>query len=256
MRIIILCTLLTTVLWLTAFVDAAQNQALLFESDPDSFFEVADNDVFHKALGIQMTVEAWVFMTLQGAENMVANKEDSWEFAVNNGLLQSAVQPAGQAWEWHDSGLKVNLKEWTHLAITWNGKEIGMFVNGKAGNKGPKAGNALNATGATFKVGRRERGGDTHSIFDGLIDEVRVSKTIRYQGDFDVPLEAFEPDNDTLALYHFDEEVNGTVKDFSRSGVDGQMRGKIKLAPSDAPTALSVEASGKLATLWGSLKAR
>ena len=119
-----------------------------------------------------------------------------------------------------------------------------------------KAGKGLNVTNSTFKIGRRVRGDAVlHSIFDGLIDEVRISKGLRYTKDFDVPDDgAFEPDNDTMVLYHFDEESGGTIKDYSKNGVDGKLVGKIQLVPSDAPTVQPVEARGKLATLWGRLK--
>ena len=94
----------------------------------------------------------------------------------------------------------------------------------------------------------------SHSIFDGLVDEVRVSKVVRYKGKYEVQQRAFEPDDDTVALYHFDEEVGGKIKDFSKSGVDGKLVGKAKLVPSNAPTVLPVEARSKLATVWGRLK--
>ena len=42
----------------------------------------------------------------------------------------------------------------------------------------------LNDTDDSLKVGRRVRGDvDLHSIFTGLIDEVRISKVIRYTED-------------------------------------------------------------------------
>ncbi len=154
-----------------------------------------------------------------------------------------------------NSGIQIPAEQWTHVAITWDGTNVGMYADGKEGNPSVKAGNALNATADTFKAGRRERGGDTHSIFDGLIDEVRVSKVIRYDGDYAVPIEAFEPDGDTVALYHFDEETGGEIRDFSKNGVDGKLMGDATLVFSDAPTVLAVEARGKLATRWGKIKA-
>ncbi len=111
------------------------------------------------------------------------------------------------------------------------------------------------ATAAYLPLAHRVRGAaGIHSIFDGLVDEVRISSVIRYDGDFEIQQEGFEPDADTTALYHFDEEVGGTIKDFSKNGVDGKLVGKAELVPSDAPTTLSVGARGKLATVWGKIK--
>jgi hypothetical protein len=41
--------------------------------------------------------------------------------------------------------------------------------------------------------------------FRGLIDEVRLSTTIRYTGPFTPPTRRFEPDDRTAALYHLDD---------------------------------------------------
>ncbi len=253
MKRIFICTFLIA-LFTGLLANAAPNNALLIEGDPDSFFEAPNNDVFHNKLGNQLTVEAWVFVNDQAGERMIVNKEDSYEFSVIDGVFNAALNGGG-GWVWFSSGLQVKMKEWTHVAMTWDGKDVRMFVNGKEGNPSPTAGKALNATADTFKVGRRVRGDAVlHSIFDGLVDEVRVSKVVRYKGKYDVQQRAFEPDDDTVALYHFDEEVGGKIKDFSKSGVDGKLVGKAKLVPSNAPTVLPVEARGKLATVWGRLK--
>ena len=46
--------------------------------------------------------------------------------------------------------------------------------------------------------------GPFQSFFHGIIDEVRFSNIARYKEDF-VPEQRFEPDEHTMALYHFDE---------------------------------------------------
>ncbi|HIE28602.1 TPA: LamG domain-containing protein [Candidatus Poribacteria bacterium] len=238
---------------------AIKNMALELKSDPNSFFEAPDNPVFHQKLGDTFTAEAWVFSMDQVGERMIVNKEDSYEFALrNNGMFEAALKVAGAGWDWHSSGVKVENEKWTHVAITWDGKVVRMFVDGKkAPGEKDMAGTALNVTDSTFKVGRRERGGETHSIFDGLIDEVRISKGLRYTGDYALPKGAFEPDADTMALYHFDEAVGGVIKDHSKSGIDGKLVGKAQLVKIDLPnTQQAVEARGKLATLWGRLKAQ
>ncbi|QDU31402.1 Serine/threonine-protein kinase PknB [Anatilimnocola aggregata] len=52
------------------------------------------------------------------------------------------------------------------------------------------------------------------AVFDGIIDEVRISKVARYTGDFK-PDPRFTPDADTIALYHFDEGSGDTAFDSS-----------------------------------------
>jgi hypothetical protein len=64
-------------------------------------------------------------------------------------------------------------------------------------------------------------GGD----FYGLIDELRVSKVARYKADFTPPTSRFEPDADTLGLYHFDAAAGDVLTDSSGNKHDGKIIG-------------------------------
>ena len=55
----------------------------------------------------------------------------------------------------------------------------------------------------------------------GLIDEVRISSTVRYVEDFE-PSRWHEPDDDTLLLYHFAEGAGMSLEDASGNGYEGQ----------------------------------
>jgi hypothetical protein len=254
MKKMLFCTFAITLLVSSYASAAPKNMALELKSDPNSFFAAPDNPVFHEKLGNTFTAEAWIFPTDFAGERMIVNKEDTYEFAVrNNGGFETALAAAGLAWDWHASGLKVEKDKWSHVAVTWDGKVVLMFVNGKkAGGKKDIAGKGLKITGSTFKVGRRERGGDTHSIFDGLIDEVRISKDVRY----DVEKKGFMPDGKfkkdakTVALWHFDEP-SGTRK-FSDASDNAYHLVGVGGARTSIP--LAVEPHEKLTTTWGRLK--
>ena len=56
------------------------------------------------------------------------------------------------------------------------------------------------------------------------MNEVRISKVARYDKDF-TPAKRFEPDKDTLALYHFDEGDGDVLKDSSGNGHHGKIVG-------------------------------
>ena len=60
--------------------------------------------------------------------------------------------------------------------------------------------------------------------FHGTIDEVRISNIARYTEDF-TPQRRFEPDEHTMALYHFDEGSGDVLKDSSGNGHDGKIVG-------------------------------
>ncbi len=219
--IVLIVTFVTASAWQRGH---AANNVLRLEGDPESYFESPDADSFDAELFNTFTVEAWVNPDKTDGENMVVNKEDVYEISVNNGILQTAIQPAGQSWAWLGNEGEVLDSEWTHIAATWDGEIASTFVNGEFMNSFPLVGDAVNNSLDTFKVGRRTRGGDTHSIYTGLIDEVRISKVVRYTEDgYEVPTAAYEPDDDTVALYHFDESINGVIRDASGRGNDGML---------------------------------
>ena len=213
-------------------VDAA-NQVLKLIGDSESFFEVPDDDSLDADLE-EFTVEAWVNPSDWHGEDIVVNKEDAYEFAVVEGSFDTAVQPLGQGWEWHVSGEEVPIGEWTHLAITWDGDLINMYFNGEWAAEGFKPGDAVNDSPDTLKVGRRTRGDETHSSFEGFVDEVRISNIVRYTDDGFVPATtAFVPDEHTVALYHFDDHDNGVVRDASGLGNHGELLGDAVLVADD-----------------------
>jgi hypothetical protein len=75
------------------------------------------------------------------------------------------------------------------------------------------------ALGAAVRIDK-----STGHHLQGTIDEVRISKVPRYTKDF-TPAERFEPDKDTLALYHFDEGQGDKLIDSSGNGHHGKIVG-------------------------------
>ncbi len=57
--------------------------------------------------------------------------------------------------------------------------------------------------------------GKAYPSYSGLLDEVRLSNTLRYAADFTRPSAAFAPDANTVALYHFDEASGTAITDSS-----------------------------------------
>ncbi len=110
-----------------------------------------------------------------------------------------------------------------HVAAVYDGTRVRLFLDGVI---------ASEAQGDPFSIISREymfsQLGMTFegpsSCFQGSLDEVRISNIARYTEDF-TPEERFEPDEHTLALYHFDEGEGETLFDSSGNGHHGEIHG-------------------------------
>jgi concanavalin A-like lectin/glucanase superfamily protein len=117
---------------------------------------------------------------------------------------------------------------WHHVAITRRLADglLQIFVDGQldGGDIGPR-GNISYRSGRPTSFPGSEPflviGAEKHDAgalfpsFRGWIDEVRLSTTVRYTGNFVRPSQPFTPDPETAALYHFDEGAADQITDSS-----------------------------------------
>lgn len=108
-----------------------------------------------------------------------------------------------------------------------------------------------------FDPGPRGNGPPSTIFTEGVIDEVRISKIVRYPREnlehhfwketIQVPDAPFEPDEHTVALWHFDGWGKAErMRDASGNGHHLTYHGKH----------FAVRARGKLTTTWGDIKRR
>jgi len=103
------------------------------------------------------------------------------------------------------SSLPVPKNEWVHVASSFDGDFMRLFIDGKL-----VAEEEVNARPAQLGYQNIAIGGNNccsgyYEVFNGLIDEVRISSATRYQDSFIPPSEPFKPDAATLLLVPFDE---------------------------------------------------
>ena len=149
------------------------------------------------------------------------------------------------------------LKRWVHIvyqiSVKGNRTKKIWYYDGDWG--GSTFSSAMSRTDAPLLIGgtnRNESWGwpSRHGSMKGYIDEVRVSKGFRYGAAGEAarkkirPWARFRLDEQTIALWHFDEGPGSRIyRDSSGNGYHLFSGGS-----------LAVDSRGKLATTWGSLK--
>jgi hypothetical protein len=121
-----------------------------------------------------MTIEAWVNPAAGTGWRTVVLKEGSNTLAYSLYSANNASRPAAYVHTTGDVGLNgtaaVPLNTWTHLALTYDGSALRIFVNGAQVNSRALAGSATVTSGA-LRIGGNSVWGE---YFKGLIDEVRI----------------------------------------------------------------------------------
>ena len=205
-----------------------------------------------------LTAEAWIYFEEPPAPGSF------WSIIGQEGRFNLVIHGADAAlgaWGYAEGagtsltvgGFLLPKNEWIHVTAIYDAG-AGMGFNGKGGNWCCPRGHLIQSN-KPLRIGgiipqdknRSHFVGDNVKV-RGYIDEVRISKVVRYvRPEWEVPRGKFSVDKHTLSLWHFDESSNfNRFKDASgkghhlwRSGVSGN---------------LAVEARQKLTTTWGQLK--
>ena len=113
------------------------------------------------------------------------------------------------------------------VAIVWDGAGWMLFREGRLVEGFPIGFDLQPTTGGLFIGGapmQRLTGHVTGRWFQGVIDEIRISRTARYSENY-APVDRLEPDTQTLALYHFDTGEGESLRDSSGNEHHGRVFG-------------------------------
>ena len=161
---------------------------------------VTVNDANMLDLTNGMTLEAWVYPTAPPADwSSLVVKEQPGElvYGLYSGMPGNN-RPTGWGFVsvatgvYGTSALPTNT--WTHLATTFDGTTLRLFVNGVQTATQPLSGNLRVSTGA-LRIGGNAVWGE---YFRGMIDEVRIYNraldALAIQSDMSTPVDAHGPD--------------------------------------------------------------
>ena len=107
----------------------------------------------------------------------------------------------------HDLGFDVGTYHHVACTYTASSKAIRIWYDGTEVTKNKV--NVANASTITDSTGILYIGANTtpERHWDGLLDEIRISDSVRYTGTFSVQTDDFADDANTMALYHFNADL-------------------------------------------------
>jgi formylglycine-generating enzyme required for sulfatase activity/serine/threonine protein kinase/Leucine-rich repeat (LRR) protein len=180
-----------------------------------------------------LTAEAWIVIEDREGRNqnfdLLGNAHELQGFSL--GLRSGQGEAGGEKWAFAIRSTSPNAyvrtfekqpvpqNQLIHLAGVYDGKEeIRLYVNGQLQSRTP----IQNVNPSTLSMMRLGVDSVLTNYFRGRMNEVRISKVARYDGDF-TPDQRWMPDTDTLALYHFGEGAGTVLKDSSGNGHHGEI---------------------------------
>jgi len=132
----------------------------------------------------QVTLEAWI-MRQSNVDGMIISRNGPYYLAVRNNVVSGGIY-AGSPPSWTEfSGSATILTDrWYHLAITYDGSNISLYVNGELDNSMFKTG-LMPVISQQLHIGWGEPG--QNQYFQGIIDEARISSIARTSFDATIP---------------------------------------------------------------------
>jgi hypothetical protein len=218
----------------------ARGRWLSFPGDREAFLEVEDNPSLN--LKSQITIEAWIY-----PRHLPQLPQSRWQLvqkgtAYNLALWRTAIPgevllEINRAIAVIRDGVKIGA--WNHVGGAYDGKkgEAWFYVNGKTHRVENVEPRELESQ-SSLKVGQ---------LFDGGMDALHISKTVRYRDDYEPPMTHFETDHHTVLLWHFENRKDASKNE---NGFEARGEGIQFMGEPFRP----VEPVGKLAISWSQIK--
>lgn len=156
------------------------------------------------------TVECWANPDVEMENNALLAKMESSEFGIliNGGVPQFQVFLDG-SYRQAVAAEKLPLQQWSHVAGVFDGEAVSLYVNGRLAAQSEASGMRKPNKQPLFIGADPDGNGQPTRSFIGKLDNVRLSKGVRYTGEaFDLSVSEFMVDADTLLLFDCDRVVS------------------------------------------------
>lgn len=130
-----------------------------------------------------ITLEAWIYPRTYGQQGYGTIIGKSWYYSYwfgfnSNGFLR--FYPAGTASRF-DGITPIPLNKWTHVAATYDGSNITLYVNGVLDNSSSAITTPIVPNTDSLMIGCDRDGNTANYHFNGMIDNVRIWRVARTQ---------------------------------------------------------------------------
>jgi len=217
------------------------NQVLSLDGDGD-YIEVSDSPSLH-TISDAITLEAWFkaasFYPNSGNVNSIIRK--NLAAGRENFILRFRTIPDGKQQIEMSPGLRIGkiivpykfeIGKWYHLAGTYNGRRLTVYLNG-AKIRSQVARGTINIDDSDLHLGRGDPQYSMGEYFHGELDEIRIWNLARTQPEIESAIisSLTGKEDGLVAYWNFDD---GTAKDLS-SGHEGSLNGDSQITTAARP---------------------
>ncbi len=207
---------------------------------PDSAFDITDD----------ITIEAWIYATswassyemgtivckhgwTAGEKGYVLRAGGDGQLSFNIAGIDDDGDPQGWKEVLSDPNA-LQLNTWHHVAATYNGSRLRLYIDGTFVNDRRFTGTIDPSPDYALKIGRiADENAFSGRTWTGLIDEVRIWKRVLYQSDFtankDHHLDTSQV-SDLVGYWQFNEGSGSQVFDKGSANNTGNIMGAIRNA--------------------------
>ena len=147
----------------------------------------------------------------------VDNQHGDWSSYLYDGTNASSLD----YWNPTDNTPSIIQNTWHHFAVTYDGNNSRFFLNGIMLKEEIASLSGFGDPNQDLVINRHTWASGSSSRLSGQLDELRISNVARYTSDFTPPTYEFIPDQNTMGLWHFNQDFN----DYSGNGNNGTHQG-------------------------------
>ncbi len=174
------------------------------------------------------TLEAWIKPQQNSQQGVIISREGEYRLAIGTeNTIYFAIANGNPSWSWINTGYKINLNQWSHIALTYDKGLIKTYVGGELVYSYDGAGiigdHSLHANQDDLRIGNRQW--QNLDSFKGEMDEVRVWNIARTQAEIQANISQKLTGNEQglIGYWNFEENTGNTVNDLTANKNNGTL---------------------------------